>query len=190
MQGSIIDVFRACAAATGSVWAPPKRTVSSVVMCPLHKNKNTPALSISDSNGVWKCHAGCGGGGILDVPIAFGLAIDRTEASRWLAERALIPPTDTTRGTKNDRAFIPRVSYTKTALLDDDSRHFRTSALLDALDVIGPTALRSVRDYIATMRYRRELIDQEHLESTLASFRTYTTAHPNGYPWDKKVGTP
>ena len=69
MQGSIIDVFRACAAATGSVWAPPKRTVSSVVMCPLHKNKNTPALSISDSNGVWKCHAGCGGGGILDVPI-------------------------------------------------------------------------------------------------------------------------
>ena len=159
-------------------------------MCPYHLNKKTPALSISEEKGLFHCH-GCGvKGGLLDAVIAFDLASNRTEASRWLAERALIPPSDTTRGTRNDRAFIPRVSYTKTALLDDDSRHFRTSALLDALDVIGPTALRFVRDYIATMRYRRELIDQEHLESTLASFRTYTTAHPNGYPWDKKAGTP
>ena len=190
MQGSVIDVFKACSAATGSAWVPPKRTVASVVMCPLHKNRNTPALSISDSNGVWKCFAGCGGGGILDVPIAFGLAADRTESSRWLAERLLIPATDTTRGANHNRAaFIPRVSYTKHSFLDDESRIFRTTALLDALDVIGPIALRAARDYIATMRFRRELAEHERIETTLASFRAYTLAYPDGYQWTKKANT-
>ncbi len=184
MTGSIVAVFQACAAASGRAWTPPKRAGAAVVMCPLHANRNTPALSISDASGLWNCHAGCGGGGLLDAPVAFGLANDRSGSARWLSERRLIPDADRARGAQSDRVFVPRATYTRYADLDDASRYFRTAALLDAYDVIGPIALRAARDYIATMRYQRERIEHDRFSATLASFARYTVAHPNGYDWN------
>jgi len=83
MTGSILDVLTACAMATGRSFTPPIR--GRLTMCPYHVNKKTPALSISEEKGLFHCH-GCGvKGGLLDAVIAFDLASNRTESSRWLA---------------------------------------------------------------------------------------------------------
>lgn len=38
--------------------------------CPFHEDKN-PSLSVDVAKGVWKCHAGCGGGSVIDLLAKF-----------------------------------------------------------------------------------------------------------------------
>lgn len=38
--------------------------------CPFHEDKN-PSLSIDLDKGVWKCHAGCGAGSVIDLLAMF-----------------------------------------------------------------------------------------------------------------------
>jgi 5S rRNA maturation endonuclease (ribonuclease M5)/KaiC/GvpD/RAD55 family RecA-like ATPase len=38
--------------------------------CPFHEDKN-PSLSIDAERGLWKCHAGCGGGSVIDAIAMF-----------------------------------------------------------------------------------------------------------------------
>jgi len=48
---------------------PPKKSGGDgkfLALCPLHDNTKSPAMSINDAKGVWKCFAGCGGGSIFD----------------------------------------------------------------------------------------------------------------------------
>ncbi len=42
---------------------PAGRNIST--RCPLHEDK-APSLSLDASRGIWKCHAGCGSGGVLE----------------------------------------------------------------------------------------------------------------------------
>jgi hypothetical protein len=48
-----------------------------MIRCPLH-NDRTASLSIDASNGVWKCFAGCGEGGLLDFEKRFSNCDDVT----------------------------------------------------------------------------------------------------------------
>lgn len=41
-----------------------------MAVCPWHEDKN-PSLSINVEQGVWKCHAGCGGGSVIDAIAMF-----------------------------------------------------------------------------------------------------------------------
>ena len=54
------------------------------VRCPFHQDR-TPSLSINIEKGVWKCHAGCGSGGILDFEMKF-TTCDRETAKAHVAE--------------------------------------------------------------------------------------------------------
>lgn len=56
--------------------------------CPLHDNTRTPALSINDELGVWKCFAGCGGGSIIDFWLAQH-GMEQTKKNAWTAVQAL-----------------------------------------------------------------------------------------------------
>lgn len=38
--------------------------------CPFHEDKN-PSFSVDIAKGVWNCHAGCGGGGVIDLLARF-----------------------------------------------------------------------------------------------------------------------
>lgn len=49
----------------------------SSVKCPLHDDRNA-SLSVNVEKGVWKCHAGCGQGGILDFEKKFSNCDDET----------------------------------------------------------------------------------------------------------------
>ena len=144
-------------------------------MCCLHENRNTPALSISEAKGTFFCFAGCGGGGILQAVVAFGLAANHTEAAAFLAERHLIPATDSSRGSARDREpFVPPTKYTHAVELEDEPRYFRTAALLDMYDAIGPIAMRAVRDRIAVMRRQRDDTERERFLTVCASLARLT----------------
>ena len=52
--------------------------------CPFHEDK-TPSLSVNLDKGVWKCHTGCGEGGILDFEAKFS-GCDRDTAKPKVAE--------------------------------------------------------------------------------------------------------
>jgi hypothetical protein len=54
------------------------------VRCPFHDDK-LPSFSINIQKGVWNCHAGCGGGGILDFEMRF-MKCDHATASGNVAE--------------------------------------------------------------------------------------------------------
>ncbi|MGA2648275.1 MAG: AAA family ATPase, partial [Candidatus Sulfotelmatobacter sp.] len=54
------------------------------VRCPFHDDK-LPSFSINIQKGVWNCHAGCGGGGILDFEMRF-MKCDRETASANVAD--------------------------------------------------------------------------------------------------------
>lgn len=55
-----------------------------LALCCFH-NDSTPSLSISVEKGVWKCHAGCGHGGILDFEQKFS-SCDKETAIARIAE--------------------------------------------------------------------------------------------------------
>ena len=52
--------------------------------CPFHEDKS-PSLSVNLDKGVWKCHAGCGDGGILDFEMKLS-GCDRDAARAKVAE--------------------------------------------------------------------------------------------------------
>lgn len=52
--------------------------------CPLHEDQ-TPSLSINTEKGVWKCHGGCGHGGILDFEVLYSRC-DKPTALANIAE--------------------------------------------------------------------------------------------------------
>lgn len=52
-----------------------------MAQCPFHQDK-TASLSINTSAGVWKCHAGCGSGGLLDFERKFSSCDTETAMSR------------------------------------------------------------------------------------------------------------
>lgn len=178
MTGSIIAVFVACAAASATPFTPPKR--GTLVRCCFHGDK-TPSLSLRESVGTFNCF-GCGAkGGLLHAVVAFGLAADLSEASHWLAERRLIAPSDGSKASRERTPFVAPATYTNYAALDDESRYFRTAALLDALDMIGPIALRAARDHIAVMRKQRDDARARRFESVLQSFRDDTARQESVY---------
>src|SRR5271157_75203 len=50
------------------------------VRCPFHDDQN-PSMSVNIERGVWQCHAGCGGGGLLEFEMKFtGCDLDTAEA--------------------------------------------------------------------------------------------------------------
>ena len=57
--------------------------IRQVVRCPWHEDR-TPSLSLDLSKGVWKCHAGCGEGGLLDFEMRFS-SLDRGAAYAEIA---------------------------------------------------------------------------------------------------------
>jgi putative DNA primase/helicase len=58
-----------------------KSGIGYMALCPFHQDK-TPSLSINAEKGVWKCHTGCGGGGILDFEKKFSSCDDSTAIAR------------------------------------------------------------------------------------------------------------
>jgi DNA primase len=56
-------------------------TAEVKVRCPFHDDQ-TPSMSLNLEKGVWKCHAGCGGGGLLDFETKFSSCdLDTARAS-------------------------------------------------------------------------------------------------------------
>jgi DNA primase len=55
--------------------------------CPFHKNTRTPAFSVFDDGKAWKCHAGCGGGSVIDF-IARAKALSDEDACIEIIKRA------------------------------------------------------------------------------------------------------
>lgn len=155
MNASILSVFEACAAATGKAFRRPQR--GSVTKCPFHDDRQA-SFSISDAKGVFRCFAGSCAlqGGVLDAPVAFGIARDRKEAARWLAQRGLIPQAQ---GTGFRAIVAPNRVYTEAKALSTGARVWRHFALEDLRAAIGDIRLRTVRDHIAEMRYEREKRD-------------------------------
>lgn len=155
MNASILSIFDACAAATGRVFRRPQR--GTVTKCPLHDDR-TASFSVNEDKGVFRCFAGSCAiqGGVLDVPIVFGIAKDRKEAAKWLAERNLIP-----RSQGNGFRVItaPNRIYTDAKTLSTDARVWRHFAIEDLRSVIGDMRLRAARDIIAEMRYERDKRD-------------------------------
>lgn len=152
MNASICSVFDACAAATGKVFRRPQR--GSVTKCPFHDDRQA-SFSISEEKGTFCCFAGSCAlkGGVLDAPVAFGIAKDRSESAKWLAQRGLIPQAHG-RGFRTITA--PHRRYTDAAALAPDLRVRRHFALDDLRAAIGEVRLRTVRDHIAELRYARE----------------------------------
>ena len=52
--------------------------------CPFHQDK-TASLSLNTERGVWKCHAGCGSGGLIDFEMKFS-SCDRDTALQRIGE--------------------------------------------------------------------------------------------------------
>jgi hypothetical protein len=150
VNASILSVFEACAAATGKPFRRPMRGTQT--KCPLHDD-GTASLSINDAKGTFNCFAGCARGGILDAPIAFGIAKDRKESSKWLAQRGLIPQAQST-GFRTITA--PNRIYTDATALSAGDRVWRHFAIQDLRAFIGEVRLRTVRDHIAELRYERD----------------------------------
>ena len=155
MNASILSVFEACAAATGRSFRRPQR--GTVTKCPVHDDR-TASLSVNEAKGGFKCFAGSCAvqGGVLDVPIAFGIAKDRKEAAKWLSQRGLIPQAQST-GFRTIAA--PNRIYTDAKALPVGARVWRYFALEDLRAAVGDLRLRTVRDAIAEMRYEREKKD-------------------------------
>ena len=56
-------------------------TAEVKVRCPFHDDKN-PSMSVNMEKGVWKCHAGCGGGGLLEFEVKLsGCDLDAAKAN-------------------------------------------------------------------------------------------------------------
>jgi 5S rRNA maturation endonuclease (ribonuclease M5) len=61
-----------------------KSQTGYMALCPFHADK-TPSLSVSTEKGAYKCHAGCGAGGILDFEMKFS-SCDKETALARIAE--------------------------------------------------------------------------------------------------------
>ncbi len=160
MNASITAVVTRCASLAGTTYAPPRTGTRAVSRCPLPgHNDSTPSFSVREDWQSFKCFGACGDngkGGILDVPIAFGLARDRSEAARFLADLGLIPPSDSSRGT----GLRAAPQQTPTEYTDHDALPFelrvdRALALWALEEQIGTVRLRAGRDLIAEMRAAR-----------------------------------
>jgi hypothetical protein len=151
MIASILDVFEACSRASNV----PFETRKNRAKCPFHKG-STYSLSINDEKGVWHCFVGhCPSqhGGIIDVPIAFALCLDRTESSRWLASRGLIPPTQKQSDTPQP-VTQPRLYVNPNHLLPRQ-RACYYAAHLDLIRQIGEHRYRELRYLNGPYHYRR-----------------------------------
>lgn len=60
------------------------KSSSAVVRCCFHDDRS-PSLSINFDKGVWKCHTGCGGGGLIDFEMKFS-SCDRDTAWSHIGE--------------------------------------------------------------------------------------------------------
>jgi hypothetical protein len=149
MNASVRSIFSACSASTGRPFILPQRGNAK---CPFHRD-STASLSVNESKGVWNCF-GCGlRGGVLDVPIAFGIVDGRSESARWLADRGLIPPAQADGfGT----IVAPNRLYTDAKALAVDVRVWRALALMDLEQIIGSIRVRAARDHIAELRWQRD----------------------------------
>lgn len=58
-----------------------KAQIGYMALCPFHKDR-TPSLSVNTEKGVWKCHAGCGAGGVLDFEKKFSSCDNETALAR------------------------------------------------------------------------------------------------------------
>lgn len=63
-------------------FARPKR---KLVPCPLHNDRNGASLSLSPDDGLWNCHAGCGGGDQVEF-VMRARGCDFRAALAWLNE--------------------------------------------------------------------------------------------------------
>jgi hypothetical protein len=173
VNGSITAVFTACSAASGRPFTAPKR--GSVTLCCFHEDR-LASLSISEAKGTFHCFAAsCGRqGGILAVPIAFGLARNVTDSSRWLAERNLIAKADhSLAGAPSAPRATPR-SYTRPEELPEELADLRRVALRDLVEEVGSIRFRAVRDAIAEIRAEREARGQRRFQDTIDLFQRYT----------------
>ncbi len=58
-----------------------KSQIGYMALCPFHQDR-TPSLSVNTEKGVYKCHAGCGAGGVLDFEKKFSSCDNETAMSR------------------------------------------------------------------------------------------------------------
>jgi 5S rRNA maturation endonuclease (ribonuclease M5) len=61
-----------------------KSHTGHMALCPFHPDK-TPSLSVSTEKGAWKCHAGCGAGGVIDFEMMWSKC-DKDTALTRIAE--------------------------------------------------------------------------------------------------------
>lgn len=80
MQLTIEQKAKYFGARVGQVLRGPQASVK----CPFHEDRNA-SMSINLAEGVWKCHAGCGSGGVVDFEMRFSGA-DRDKAWGTIGE--------------------------------------------------------------------------------------------------------
>jgi hypothetical protein len=162
MIASILDVFEACSRASNV----PFQARRSRAKCPFHHG-STYSLSINDEKGAWHCfvaHCPYPKGGILDVPIAFGLCVDRSEASQWLARRGIIPVAQKQPDTPQP-VIQPRLYVNPNHLLPRQ-RACYYEAHLNLIRQIGEHRYRELRCLNGPYHYRRQK-DLEKAEDKL-----------------------
>lgn len=76
---------------------------NKMAFCPFHDNTKTPAMSINDNQGLWKCFSGCGGGTIIDFWMKLNNVEDPREALENLAGEFNITLTTTTQNISKKR---------------------------------------------------------------------------------------
>jgi hypothetical protein len=111
------------------------------VRCPFHDDK-TASLSVHIDRGVWKCHAGCGGGGVLDFEKRFS---NCDTATAWANIGELC-------GVRNQNLFQqkPEATYTYT---DEDG-----ALLFEKLRYPGKRFVQRTRDGGGRWIYKLENI--------------------------------
>lgn len=88
MSDSIRDEVLAAATIAGVLRianVDPPTNERKNIRCPLHDD-STPSFTVQASGKGWKCHAGCGAGGVFDLVVALRLAPTASAAINLLAD--------------------------------------------------------------------------------------------------------
>ncbi len=86
---SELTIARAFELTTGTPTASARRYGRHLrVTCPDRKHSDShPSCDLDTSSNTWCCRSCAAGGGVLDLPIAAGLTVDRAHAARWYKQR-------------------------------------------------------------------------------------------------------
>lgn len=189
MNASITRIMEYCCRETGNAFDLRQRRI----VCPFHGGKNR-TCHIDETKGAWHCFSGgCSSpkGGILDVPIAFGLTTDRKSSAAWLSERNLIPAPD--RSLRNEPYSYERNHSTYLVLSDipEDCREVWRTAQINLREEIGGYYFSMFRKFSSEQRYaHNKIIEAEQIKrrETIAEISRLLAAlieceRRGGDPW-------